>query len=140
MSVSMIKAPTVTVAQRRLVRHGAIGDAYRLIAVQALIGLVCVLGWAIFAGWSVALSTLLGVAIAVTANVYFARKVLAFSASAHLVKRAVRTFYQAQAMKMAITVVMFTLCFCFVPVHGAAFFAGYLLVQLGVWLSPLFLR
>ena len=139
MNISTTKAGVAPISKQSDAQHPARQSAYRFIFVQALLGLAWVLVCALFMA-PAALSALLGVAIAVIANGYFARKVFAFRASSRFAKKMVGSFYRAQAMKMMITAVMFALCFAFVPVCAGAFFAGYILVQLSVWLSPLFLR
>ena len=91
--------------------HPAKKGAYRLVLTQFFLGSGLALIFFLCLSMQVALSALLGASVASLANGLFARKVFSVWATARFAKKAVRSFYRAQAIKMLLTAGLFILCF-----------------------------
>ncbi|MCD6055710.1 MAG: synthase assembly protein [Gammaproteobacteria bacterium] len=121
------------------VNHPVKRYAYKFIAVQALIGLSISLLCYIAFDQAAAYSALLGAAVAVIANVIFANKAFAITGNGRA-KQVVNNFYKAEIIKIIISAILFTVCFRYGHVKGSAFFVSYFILQMSLWLAPLFLK
>ncbi|WP_220768887.1 MULTISPECIES: ATP synthase subunit I [unclassified Shewanella] len=114
-------------------------SAYRLVLLQAAVaGCVSLF---FFAMWGVqhGISALAGGAIAVFPNFVFAT--LAFSHSgAQASGKVVRSFFLGEAVKLLLTIVLFSLAFGLMKASFMPLFICYLLVLVVPWTVPLYFK
>lgn len=111
---------------------------FRVLRAQSLVMLLATLVGAGLFGWTVAYSVLLGGAIALLANVYFAFKAFRYF-GARSARAIVQSFWAGEMGKLILTAALFALVFAAVkPLQPLALFTGYLLV-LGTGASALLL-
>jgi len=87
------------------------------------------------------LSLLLGGAICIVGQAYFAYRVFRF-AGARMADKVLGSFYAGEAGKFVLVLVMFALAFNFIalfktPINALFLFLGYLMAQSAVWFSAL---
>jgi len=111
---------------------------YRLIGVQAGATLIISLGF-LLKDQVAAYSALLGGFIFVLPNIYFANKAFAHT-GARAARQIVNSFYKGEAVKLALTAVLFTVVFVSVkPLNVLALFVTFIIVLTTNWLAPLML-
>jgi ATP synthase protein I len=112
-------------------------SAFRFIAAQVcVLAVVVILAWL---GWNgfVARSASLGGLASVLPSAYFAWRIFS-RVDARMMKQMVRSFFINELVKLLLSVILvITFIKCFV-VSMPAFFAGFVLTQLGFWVSPWF--
>ncbi|WP_280552590.1 ATP synthase subunit I [Halomonas sp. 25-S5] len=87
-------------------------------------------------GVPVAMSALLGGAVALLPNAYFAWRMFRYQ-GARYTKQIVNSFYKAESGKFGLTAALFILVFISVPPSNPAFFFGaYVVTLFAHWLSP----
>lgn len=110
----------------------------RVLAVQALTGLLTAMFCGLLFGMVAGYSGLLGGLIALLANVYFAFKAFRYC-GARSARAIVQSFWAGEMGKQILAAALFALVFVGVkPLEPAALFAGYMLV-LGAGASALLL-
>ncbi len=87
-------------------------------------------------GANAARSALLGGIVCVVPNAYFARKLFKYQ-GARSAKQIVNSFYKGEAMKIALSVLLFTAVFVWVKITPLAFFASYIMILMTHWFAPL---
>jgi len=108
----------------------------RILLAQLLVTIALPLGFAVW-GWAAACSALLGGLICLLPNAYFARRMFRHT-GARAARQIVRSFYAAEAGKLAFTAILFGVIFAAVEwVAAPALFAGFIAVQIASWLVPL---
>ena len=114
---------------------------FRVVGLQILVTLLVSAGALLIRGDLVlAYSALLGGAVCVLTNLYFAWLMFRHMGS-QAAKEVVRSFYKAEAMKFGLTVVLFTLIFILVrPLNPISFFLTYAVVQFVHWLAPFVMK
>ncbi len=114
-------------------------SAYKLVLMQAAVaGSASIFFFALW-GIQYGLSALAGGAIAVFPNFVFAT--LAFShMGASLSAKIVKTFYWGEAVKLLLTIVMFSLVFINWKVGFMPLFVCYTLALIVHWTAPLFFK
>ncbi|MDV7210834.1 F0F1 ATP synthase subunit I [Azotobacter beijerinckii] len=111
---------------------------FRVLVVQALVGLAAAAACGVFFGLVAGYSALLGGLIAWLANLYFAHKAFRYF-GARSVKAVVQSLWSGEMGKLILTAALFALVFVGVqPLELLALFGGYLLV-LGTGASALLL-
>lgn len=81
-------------------------------------------------------SALLGGVICAVPNAWFAYRSFAFQ-GARAANRIVKSFYKAEAVKLALTALLFGMTFKFVdPIEPLTLFIAFILVQMVHWLAP----
>jgi ATP synthase protein I len=111
---------------------------YRLIGAQAGATLIISLGF-LLKDQVAAYSALLGGFIFVLPNIYFAEKAFAHT-GARAARQIVNSFYKGEAVKIALTAVLFTVVFVLVkPLNVLALFVTFIIVLTTNWLAPLLL-
>lgn len=116
---------------KRLNKHGIIRFwliQFGLVLALTLIGAV---KFTINAGYS----ALLGGLVAIIPNAFFARNVFKYQ-GAHAAKKIVNSFYKGEALKIILSIILFTIVFNFCKITPLAFFASYVLILMTHWLSP----
>lgn len=107
----------------------------RLWAIQLTVTFLLVLLFAITSNTNAAISALLGGLICIIPNAYFANKMFKHQ-GARAAKQIVNSFYKGEAMKIVISVFLFTTVFVFYRITPLAFFVSYIVVLMTHWLAP----
>ncbi|MCL1114284.1 ATP synthase subunit I [Shewanella basaltis] len=121
-----------------LARRGRLA-AYKLVLVQAIVaGIISILFFVMW-GAQYGQSALAGATIAVLPNFVFAT--LAFSHSgASSAAKVVKSFYWGEAIKMLLTIALFTLVFINMKVGFMPLFTCYSLALVVHWIAPLYFK
>lgn len=113
-----------------------ITGAKRLVACQLILTALIFLGCLIVLGNQAALSALLGGLVCTLPNAYFARKMFEY-AGARAAKQIVNNFYKGEGLKIALSIILFTVALKFFNIIPLVFFIVYLVVQMVFWFAPL---
>lgn len=108
----------------------------RLIGWQLAISILCGLGLLLISGPTAAYSALLGGAVSILPNVYFAKKLFRYQ-GAHAAKQIVRNFYKGEAGKLLLSAVLFAIVFTSFNIVPLVFFIVYMVTQMMFWFAPL---
>lgn len=108
----------------------------RLWQIQLVAILVFALFCALFFSVKAANSALLGGIICVIPNIYFARKLFKYQ-GARSAKQIVNSFYKGEAVKIILSVILFTVVFVWVKITPLAFFLAYIMILMTHWFAPL---
>ena len=114
-------------------------SAYKIVLLQAAMTGCVSLFFFVMWGGPYGLSALAGGAIAVLPNFVFAT--LAFShAGAQASGKVVRSFFLGEAVKLLLTIVLFSLAFGLMKSSFMPLFVSYLLVLVVPWTAPLYFK
>jgi len=114
-------------------------SAYKLVFLQAAVAGAASLFFFAMWGAQYGLSALAGGAIAVLPNFVFAT--LAFShMGASSSAKVVKTFYWGEAIKLLLTIVMFSLVFINIKIGFMPLFVCYTLALIVHWTAPLYFK
>ena len=103
---------------------------FRVIVLQATVGVLIGLLFGLVQGWTAAYSALLGGLVAVIPNVYFTYKAFQYF-GARSIAVIVQSFWAGEMGKLILTAVFFAVLFLGVkPLNVLAVFSGYILVQM----------
>ena len=80
-------------------------------------------------------SALLGGLVCIIPNAYFASKLFKHQ-GAHAAKQIVNSFYKGEAVKIILSIFLFTAVFIFFKITPLAFFISYILVLMTHWFAP----
>ncbi len=83
----------------------------------------------------VAYSILLGGIVAIIPNAYFAYKLFKYQ-GARAARQIVSGFYKGEAIKIVLSIFLFTLVFRYCNIKPLAFFMSYILIIMMHWLTP----
>lgn len=87
-----------------------------------------------------AVSALLGGLVFFIPNLYFIKKAFSYS-GARAISQIVNSFYKGEAIKLALTAVLFSIIFIFVkPLDVFALFLTFIIVLAINWLAPVLVR
>lgn len=117
---------------KQLSRRGII----RLWCVQASVTLVFAAFCALVYGTNAASSALLGGIVCIIPNAYFASKLFKYQ-GARSAKLIVNSFYKGEALKIVISIFLFTAVFLLFKITPLAFFVSYIMIQTTHWFAPL---
>ncbi|MBL7481588.1 ATP synthase subunit I [Legionella bononiensis] len=107
----------------------------RLWLVQLGITLVLAVLCAIVFNIKAASSALLGGLVCIIPNAYFASKLFKHQ-GARAAKQIVNSFYKGEAVKIILSIFLFTAVFVFFKITPLAFFTSYILVLMTHWFAP----
>ncbi|KTD44874.1 F0F1 ATP synthase subunit I [Legionella quateirensis] len=107
----------------------------RLWLVQLGITLVLAALCAIVFNIKAASSALLGGIVCIIPNAYFASKLFRHQ-GARAAKQIVNSFYKGEAVKIILSIFLFTAVFVFFKITPLAFFTSYILVLMTHWFAP----
>lgn len=93
---------------------------------------------AVFYGTQAAKSALLGGMVYLIPNALFAIKLFKYQ-GARAAKQIVNSFYKGEAIKIGLSMLLFTAVFIWVKIIPLAFFSAYILVLMTHWFAPLIL-
>lgn len=102
--------------------------------IQTLIVVLIALLWS-WSRFDAMTSTLLGGAVFIVPNVFFAHRFFR-SGQAADPKKIVRTFYVGELLKLVITIGLALLIFIEIPVLVLPFLTGLVSAALGLWFAP----
>jgi ATP synthase protein I len=101
------------------------------LGITATIAMICI-G---FYNWNTAKSAILGGLVNIIPNAYFANKLFKYQ-GARAARQIVNGFYKGEALKIVLSILLFTLVFVFIKVNPIAFFLTYIVIVMTHWLSP----
>lgn len=107
----------------------------RLWLVQIGITLLIAMFCAVVYGIHVALSVVLGGLVCIVPNACFAIKMFKYQ-GARSAKQIVNSFYKGEALKIILSIFLFTAVFVFCKVTPLAFFSTYIVVLMTHWFAP----
>ena len=84
-------------------------------------------------------SAILGGLVSIVPTAYFARKLFRYQ-GAHAARQIINSFYKGEALKIALTIILFALVFKFFNIIPLVFFAVYIMAQMVFWFAPLIFR
>jgi ATP synthase protein I len=87
-------------------------------------------------GANAASSAVLGGMVCVIPNIYFARKLFEYQ-GARSARQIVNSFYKGEAIKIFLSIVLFTAVFMWIKITPLAFFAAYIMILITHWFAPL---
>lgn len=116
-------------------QHGLKG-AQRLIICQLSITILIATVFALLWNVTAAMSALLGGLVSIVPTAYFAIKLFKYH-GARAARQIVNGFYKGEALKIALTAILFTLVFKFFTIIPLVFLAVYILAQMVFWFAPL---
>lgn len=108
----------------------------RLWLVQSGVTLVFAALCALVYGTNAASSALLGGIVYIIPNAYFASKLFKHQ-GARSAKQIVNSFYKGEALKIVISILLFTAVFLLFKITPLAFFASYIMTLMTHWFAPL---
>lgn len=91
---------------------------------------------AIVYGANAAISALLGGVVCIVPNAYFAKRLFKYQ-GARSAKKIVNGFYKGEAIKIILSIALFTTVFIWVKVTPLVFFAAYIMILMSHWFAPL---
>ena len=109
--------------------------ARRLFILQLVITALMSLIFAFRLQWTSMYSAALGGAVCIIPTLYFSRKLFKHR-GARQAKKIVRAFYAGEAIKIALSIVLFSLVFMTVTIDPLAFFITFIVVQCMHWFAP----
>ncbi|WP_245183384.1 F0F1 ATP synthase subunit I [Legionella israelensis] len=107
----------------------------RVFLIQAVLTLIMAAIWFVTAGLNAAYSSMLGGLVCIIPNVIFAGQAFKYQ-GARAAKKIVHSFYKAEALKIAMSIVLFATVFIMCDIKPLAFFITYILVQMSHWFAP----
>ena len=116
-------------------RHSLAG-AWRFIVSQLSVTLGMAAIFLYFMGIDASISALLGGLLSAIPTAYFAMKCFKYH-GARAAKQIVNNFYKGEAVKIALSLILFMLVFKFFHPIPLVFFSAYIAVQMVFWLTPL---
>lgn len=111
-------------------------DVWYLLLIQLSTSVLMALIALVVSGQVAFWSAMLGGLVCLMPNIYFAR-LLFRHAGARAAKKIVNSFYQGEALKLLLTIVLFILVFKLVKVIPWLFFAAFIVAQMVFWFVPL---
>ncbi|KTD69450.1 MULTISPECIES: F0F1 ATP synthase subunit I [Legionella] len=108
----------------------------RLWCVQSGVTLVFAALCALVYDTNAASSALLGGIVCIVPNAFFASKLFKYQ-GARSAKQIVNSFYKGEALKIVISIFLFTAVFLLFKITPLAFFASYIMIQMTHWFTPL---
>ncbi|HHF7375388.1 F0F1 ATP synthase subunit I [Legionella bozemanae] len=108
----------------------------RLWLVQSSVTLVFAAFCALIYDINAASSALLGGMVCIVPNAYFASKLFKYQ-GARSAKKIVNSFYKGEALKIVISVFLFTAVFLLFKITPLAFFGAYIMILMTHWFAPL---
>ncbi|KTD57170.1 ATP synthase subunit I [Legionella sainthelensi] len=105
------------------------------ISVTLVFAAFCVLAYSANAG----ISALLGGVVCIIPNAYFATKLFKYQ-GARSARQIVNSFYKGEALKIFISIFLFTVVFLFFKITPLAFFVSYIMILMTHWFAPLIIN
>ena len=107
----------------------------RLWVVQLGVTLFLAVLSALALNMNAALSAVLGGLVCIIPNAYFASTLFKYQ-GARAAKQIVNSFYKGEALKIILSIILFTLVFVLFRITPVVFFGTYIAIQLTHWLAP----
>ena len=110
--------------------------ARQLVTCQLALTLMCGVGASFYLGSKAIISAFFGGLIVIIPNVLFA--LIFFKCKgAHAARQIVNSFYKGEALKIFLSIILFTLVFKFFIIIPLVFFTVFIMVQMMFWFVPL---
>lgn len=116
-------------------RYGARG-VQRLLLIQLSMTAVFALVALLLTGRVGAQSAILGGIVYILPNLCYARKLFQYQ-GARAAKQIINGFYKGEALKIGLSIVLFTLVFVVFNINPLIFFGAYVGMQMLIWFAPL---
>lgn len=107
-----------------------------LFSLQLGVGLVLLMLAMIFSNKTGVQSAMLGSLVYIIPNALCATKMFQYQ-GARSAKKIVNSFYKAEALKFALSIVLFAAVFVFFKINPLIFFGAYISMQMVIWFAPL---
>ena len=120
---------------RSAVQVGLI-NALRLMGLQALVVIFVALAWG-FSGFYAVLSALLGGAVCILPNSYFAHRFFASGRKNSEPNKIVHAFYKGELVKLLMSAGLLLIIFIEFQIKMLPFLSGFVGATMGIWLMPL---
>lgn len=108
----------------------------RLLILQVLVSGIISFALFVFFSTKEAASAALGGIVAIIPIMIFARQLFYYQ-GARAARQIVNSFYKAEALKIALSIILFVLVFSMLEINPLAFFFTYILVLMCYWFAPL---
>ncbi len=102
------------------------------LGITILLAIICLL----LSGATAAISAILGGLVSILPNAFFAITMFRHQ-GARAAKKIVSSFYKGEALKLALTIIMFTLVFKYFTINPLVFFVVYIVAQMVFWFAPM---
>lgn len=116
---------------RKLNKRGLVRFWLVQFGITLIIAALCAVIFSINA----ATSALLGGMVCIIPNAYFANKLFKYH-GARAAKQIVNSFYKGEALKIILSIFLFTAVFVLCRITPFAFFASYIVVLMTHWFAP----
>ena len=116
---------------KRLNKHSIIRFWLVQLGLVLLLAMFCAVKY----NYNSAYSALLGGLVCIIPNALFALKLFKYH-GARAARQIVNNFYKGEALKIVLSIILFTTVFIFCKITPLAFFASYVLVLMTHWLAP----
>lgn len=123
----------------QVLAHRGRCSAYKLVLLQAVISGLLAIIFAVFRGELYGLSAFAGTVIAVLPNFVFATLAFSYSGASASAK-VLKTFYWGEAVKLLLTIALFSLVFIYMEVAFLPLFVCYSLALVVHWAAPLYFK
>lgn len=110
--------------------------ARRLHRAQLILVILFTMLALVLSGKQLAVSALLGGMTSIVPSAIFARMVFAIQ-GARKARQIVNRFYKGEAIKIAMSTVLFALVFRCIDIAPLGFFAVYIIMQMVLWFAPI---
>ena len=117
---------------KQLSKRGIIRLWLVQLCVTLVFAAICAIGY----GINAASSALLGGIVYIVPNAYFASKLFRYQ-GARSAKQIVNSFYKGEALKIIISIFLFTAVFVLFKITPLAFFVSYIMILMTHWFAPL---
>ena len=107
----------------------------RLLAVQLITTLILAVLCLLFLNVNAGVSAAFGGLVCVIPNVYFAKKLFKHQ-GARAVRQIVTSFYVGEALKIILTMGLFTIILVLLRINPPVFFGSYITVLMTHWFAP----
>jgi len=111
-------------------------DALALMGLQALVVVFVALAWGL-SSFHAMLSVLLGGAVCILPNCYFAMRFFTSGQNSNEPNKIVQSFYKAGIVKLLMTAGFALIIFTELHVYILPFISGFVVATLGLWWTPL---
>ncbi|MDF1758452.1 MAG: ATP synthase subunit I [Legionellaceae bacterium] len=116
-------------------RYG-VGGVRLLFLIQLSLAMIVSIIAGAFLGKIAAQSAMLGAFTYIIPNAFYARKMFRHK-GAKSAKKIVNSFYKAEALKFALSMVLFAAVFVLCNINPLIFFGAYISMQVVIWFAPL---
>lgn len=111
-------------------------SAQRILLTQLVVAILLAMIVLVPCGATSAISAIAGGLVCVIPNALFIKQ-LFWHNGARAAKQIVNNFYKGEALKLVLSMALFTMIFKFITINPLVFFVAYIAVQMVFWFAPL---